>query len=168
MTLYNARGDYLVGAVLPLATRQKRDILNERRMERPPVAMQAARNMVLREHPSATLRSLTSVYDCMGMVFAARRTTVGIDQLEMILEDDEYQRLPNPDGVRPGDIVVYRDSQGLASHVGLVSSTGPILQDGRREIIILSQWGADGEYFHRVDDASSAFGTHREYWSDRK
>jgi cell wall-associated NlpC family hydrolase len=130
--------------------------------------MLVAKDLVLRAHPNATLRSLTSVYDCMGMVFAARRTTVATDVLQMILEDDEYHRLSSSDEAAMGDIVVYRDSQGVATHVGLVAQAGPIRQEGTRDIVILSQWGADGEYIHRVDDVSPYLGTPTEYWSDRK
>lgn len=168
MELYDERGNFLVGGQLPLATRRGRQIPNDRRMERPPVAMREAKDLVLATHPSATLRSLTSVYDCMGMVFAARRTTVATDVLQMILEDDEYHRLSSSDQVSIGDIVVYRDSQGIATHVGLVVQAGPIRQDGTRDIFILSQWGANGEYFHRVDDVSPYLGTPTEYWSDRR
>lgn len=167
MVLYDEKGNFLVGGQLPLATRKSRQIPNDRRMERAPVAMQVARDMVLRAHASATLRSLTAVYDCMGMVFAARRTTVGTDVLQMILEDDEYQRLSDSDNVVTGDVVVYRDSQGIATHVGLVAHAGPIRPDGTRDIVILSQWGADGEYFHGVDDISPYLGAPTEYWSDR-
>ena len=166
MVLYDERGNFLVGGQLPLATRKGRQIPNDRRMERNPAAMQAARNLWLGRHTAATMRSLTAVYNCMGMVFAARRTWVEPEVLPMVLDDDEYHRLSAPNQVVVGDVVVYRDAQGDVVHVGLV--TGVNLGPATRQIMVLSQWGADGEYFHRVDDVPSLLGTPAEYWSDRK
>lgn len=86
----------------------------------------------------------------------------------MILEDDEYHRLSGPDQVVEGDVAVYRDAQREVAHVGLVAQVITNLREGTREIFMLSQWGADGEYFHRVDDVHPNLGTPAEYWSDRK
>jgi hypothetical protein len=85
----------------------------------------------------------------------------------MILEDDEYHRLSGPDQVMQGDLVVYRNAQGNVAHVGLVARVNVNLRQATREIIVLSQWGALGEYFHRVDDVSPYLGTPTDYWSDR-
>lgn len=168
MELYGERGNFLIGGQIPLATRKGRTIPNERRMERHPSAMQAARNIVLQSHPSARPRSLTAVYNCMGMVFANRRTCVEPEYLQTILEDDEYHRLPGRGQVELRDVVVYRDDQGIVGHVGLVARVIPNLrQGGTSEIVVLSQWGADGEYFHSVNDVSPYLGAPTEYWSDR-
>jgi hypothetical protein len=104
----------------------------------------------------------------MGMVFATRRTWIDTEHLEMILEDDEYRRLFPSEEVLPGDVVVYRDEDGTVSHVGLVNEVRPNLRDGTKEIIILSQWGGDGEYFHHIEDVNPLLGKPAEYWTDRK
>jgi hypothetical protein len=104
----------------------------------------------------------------MGMVFASRRTWIEPEELQMVLEDDDYHRLSGPDHAVQGDIVVYRNAQGNVEHVGLVAIVNVNLSQAVREITILSQWGADGEYFHRVDDVPERLGTPAEYWSDRK
>jgi hypothetical protein len=86
----------------------------------------------------------------------------------MVLEDDDYRRLSGSGQAELGDVVVYRDTQGVVTHVGLVARIVTDLQVGAREMGVLSQWGADGEYFHRVDDVPSLLGIPAEYWSDRK
>jgi hypothetical protein len=86
----------------------------------------------------------------------------------MILEDDEYHRLSGANQAVEGDLVIYLDSQGIVAHVGLVARVNVDLRQGDRELTVLSQWGADGEYFHRAADVSPLLGTPTEYWSDRK
>lgn len=167
MVLYDERGNFLVGGQLPLATRKGRQIPNDRRMEQPPARLRAAKEMFERR-PTVRARSLTGVYNCMGMVFASRRTWVEPEELQMVLEDDEYLRLAGPDQAVPGDVVVYRDAQGEVAHVGLVAQVITNLREGTQNIGVQSQWGADGEYFHRADDVSPLLGTPTEYWSDRK
>ena len=168
MVLYDERGNFLVGGQLPLATRKGRQIPNDRRMEQPPARLRAAKE-IFERRATVRSRSLTGVYNCMGMVFASRRTCVEPEYLQMILEDDEYHRLSSPDQAVPGDVVVYRDDQRTVVHVGLVAQVIPNLRrEGTSEIVVLSQWGADGEYVHRVDDVHPSLGAPAEYWSDRK
>jgi hypothetical protein len=168
MVLYDEEGNFLVGGQLPLATRKGQTIPNDRRMERHPAAMQAARDMFLKAHPTLRVRSLSAVYNCMGMIFASRRTYVEPEHLQRILEDDEYQRIPSRDEALPGDVVVYRNEQGTVVHVGVVAQMITNLREGTREVEVLSQWGGDGEYFHRADDVHPQLGSPSEYWSDRK
>lgn len=66
-----------------------------------------------------------------------------------------------------GDVVVYRDEGGAVVHVGVVSQVQTDLREGTRGILVLSQWGADGEYFHRIDDVNPLLGKPVEYWTDR-
>ena len=129
--------------------------------------MNAARDFVLTGHPSRRLRSLSSVYNCMGMVFASRRTWIEPEQLPIILEGDEYKRVPNESEIVVGDVVVYKDGTGSVSHIGTVTEVRINLHLATREIMVLSQWGRDGEYFHPVDDVSGRLGTASEYWTDR-
>ena len=167
MTLYDAHGDYLAGAMLPLATGMGREIPNERRMALPPERMRAARDIMLASHSSAKSRSLSSAYNCMGMVFATRRTWVEPEHLRMILEDDGYQRVTSEGQLELGDVVLYQNEDGDIVHVGIVADVRTNLTDARKEVIVLSQWGRDGEYFHRVDDVHPLLGNPTEYWTDR-
>ena len=167
MTLYDAHGNFIVGPVLPLATRKGQHIPNERRLQRPPASMIAARDIVLTHHPSARVRSLSSMYNCMGMAFASRRTYIESEHLELILDGDNYQRVPHESELAVGDIVIYRDQNGEPVHVAMVSDVRTNLRDATWEVFVISQWGGDGEYFHRVDDVHPRLGEPTEYWTDR-
>ena len=167
MVLLNASGDYLIGPELALSTRKRHQVPNEQRSPRPPARMQAARSIVLSAHPSARARSLSSLYNCVGMVFASRRTWVEPEHLPMILADDEYRQVNNRGELQPGDVVVYRDDQDEISHVGIVAEVRPDLEEATWVVVVLSQWGADGEYFHIDDDVNPRLGRPTEYWTDR-
>ena len=138
-----------------------------RRMPRPPLSMQAARDWILGAHPSASVRSLDSVYNCVGMVFASRRTWVEPTHIPMILEEDGY-RLIDRSELECGDVVVYRrDDLSEVSHVGMVAKVTVKPKDASLEVLVLSQWGQDGEYIHLDDDVNPMLGTPTEYWTDR-
>ena len=110
---------------------------------------------------------MSSTYNCMGMVFASRRTWVDPEHLTIILEDDGYRPVANEGELQPGDVVIYRDDAGEVSHVGIVTKVRTNLLQASREITVLSQWGESGEYFHRVDDVHPGLGHPSEYWTDR-
>ena len=110
---------------------------------------------------------MRSTYNCMGMVFASRRTCVDIDHVSVILSDDGYRQIADSDELQPGDVVVYRDDSGNLSHVGIVYHLSPYRPDETRDVFVMSQWGRDGEYFHRIDDVSLHLGRPAEYWTDR-
>ncbi len=167
MTMFSEQGNYLLGAGIQLSTGEDTYIPNERRPQRPPVAMQAALDFVLEGHPSAKMRSLSSVYNCMGMVFASRRTTIQPEHLGMILNGDKYRRLTNDSEIKQGDILVYRDDNDKVCHLGIVWNVTTSLREESVQVCVLSQWGADGEYFHLADDVSPALGSPAEYWTDR-
>lgn len=153
-------------AHLPLATRRGRAIANEMRMEHSPDRLRAAVELWARERPNARLRSATAVYNCMGLAFASRRTWIDTDQLPPILQDDGYRRLAGPEEVEVGDTVVYSNG-GSVTHVGVVIDISYGL-NMTRNITVISQWGADGEYIHAVDHVPNVYGQHKEYWTDRR
>ena len=129
--------------------------------------MQAARDFVLSAHSSASVRSLNSVYNCVGMVFASRRTWIEPEHVPMILSDDGYRPIDRNELER-GDVVVYRrESLEEISHVGVVARVEVKPKDASLEVLVLSQWGHDGEYFHLDDDVNPMLGTPTEYWTDR-
>ena len=110
---------------------------------------------------------MNSTYNCMGMVFASRRTWVDPEHLTIILEDDGYRPVANEGELQTGDVVIYRDNAGEVSHVGIVTKVRTNLLQASREITVLSQWGESGEYFHWVDDVHPGLGHPSEYWTDR-
>ncbi len=154
-------------AAIKLATRNGRWIMNERRNEWAPAELRAAANSCEREHPNATLRSSTAVYNCMGLVFASRRTWVDINQLGIIVEDDGYEKLANPNEVQIGDIALYK-YEGEVTHVGIIVRSESIGTTGTPVITVLSKWGVAGEYVHSVHDVPDVYGEAEEYWTERK
>ena len=118
-------------------------------------------------HPNVRPRALSSEYNCVGMVFASRRTWVEDYHVEFILREDGYRVVSQLHDVMEGDIVVYRDDEGRVSHVGLVISAVPEVASGRLAITVLSQWGADGEYLHDIGDVHPNLGKPSEFWTER-
>lgn len=152
---------------IPLATRKGQHIPNERRGEKSLAQLRAAVELWQKERPNARLRSITAVYNCTGLVFASRRTWVDTDHIAMILADDGYRRLAVESEAGIGDIVVYKKNLAL-THVGIIIGFDDDLSVGSREIKVLSKWGADGEYIHRIDDVPVLFGVPAEFWTDRR
>lgn len=153
---------------IPLATKQGRFIPNERRPERAPDALQAAVNLMRLERPDARLRSISATYNCVGLVFANRRTLVDTDDVPMILHEDGYYQVPRLDQVSAGDVVVYRNAIGEIVHVGVVLCKEPEVRTATWKVTILSQWGANGEYIHAPDYVPQALGQPSGYWSERR
>ncbi len=143
---------------IKLETMKRRWIPNEQRKRRSPESMLAAKEMLLQSHPEWELRSLSSAYNCMGMVFASRRTWVEPDHFEMIVEDDGYVQRAQIAEAKPGDIAVYRSKkEANVIHVGVVIFIKPQLGSGDTDLIVLSQFGADGEYLHKAGDLPEGF-----------
>ena len=86
----------------------------------------------------------------------------------MIVEDDGYRQLGQDEQAEIGDIAVYVDSGENVSHVGIIALIRTDLERADFELIVLSQWGQDGEYIHRVDDVSHLLGTFSRIYTDRR
>lgn len=151
---------------IELATRAGTFIPNVRRREQPPARMKAAWDLWKEKH-SIVPRSHSSSYNCMGMVFGSRRTCVEPDSLGMILREDGFRKISISEAVL-GDIVVYRDGSGGFAHVGLVLSKSADIELASWKVEVLSQWGADGEYFHEAYDVPHLLGKPQEYWTERR
>lgn len=151
---------------LRLDTRQRHWIENEPAPERSPVEMRVAIALAQTGRPNVVLRSASSHYDCMGLPFASRRTSISIDQWnDLIRDDDEYRQIQQGEA-QPGDIVIYRLA-GIVSHVAIVQDIH-FGADGLLVMRLLSQWGYDGEYWHPVHEVPPPYGVAAEYWTDRK
>ncbi len=82
--------------------------------------------------------------NCHGWVFTGGKFLLRGDQIDMILQDNQYEQIMEP---LPGDIVIYRDELGGIRHTGLVQA---VLMDGT--IITESKWGIDSRFLHRPED----------------
>jgi hypothetical protein len=87
----------------------------------------------------------------MGLVFASRRTGIDPDQFNLIAVDDGYRKLPVVGDAIPGDLAVYLVGEEVR-HVGLVLSVTANVATASHDIVVLSQFGRDGEYIHALDD----------------
>lgn len=131
---------------LPLYTRLRRPIENAQRAESAPQILAAVREMFAGLFPGAKLRSVSNTYNCVGLVFANRRTWVDPDQLPVIFGDEHYVRVAE---AHPGDLVIYQNSQGDVCHVGVVLHRVVDTATGEWNLVVLSKWGGGGSTFIR-------------------
>jgi hypothetical protein len=171
MSLIIGRGNENDPAALRLYTTGNRRFIDNERPEedRPVEALQAALKLAKQISPNAECRSLTAMYNCVGMVFASRRTFVDCKHLGLILQDDGYKTV-RQESVVQGDIVIYR-RDSIPQHIGIIYEIRDvsILHDGsHHQIWVLSQWGEDGEYLHELEKVPAIYGTEYEFWSERR
>lgn len=83
----------------------------------------------------------------------------------MIRDDDGYKAIGRQQAME-GDIVVYRKN-GRITHSGVIVSKRLVLREQDDELLVLSQWGYDGEYLHAANTVPSEYGELSEIWSER-
>ena len=149
---------------IPLGTKSGTQVRNERRRERSPDSLRAAVRIIAENHPLARLRSITSTYNCVGMVFASRRTWVDTDDVLLFLNEDGYRQVRAPE---VGDVIVYRNDRSEVKHVGVIIDNRPVEHPGHPFLLVMSKWGGDGEYLHALSDAPPLFGSASDYWTER-
>ncbi|MEA5452055.1 hypothetical protein VB780_26005 [Leptolyngbya sp. CCNP1308] len=150
-----------------LETKKKRFIPNSQPPERPPESLKEAIKICTSKVPGITFRRASATYNCVGMVFASRRTAIEPEHLQMIIEDDGYKRIRDEKDVKIGDIVLYRDRNEY-THIGIIVGIEPDIKDCRFEFTVLSQWGRDGEYVHSVEKVPEEYGNDWEFWTERE
>ena len=116
---------------------------------------------LLDRHPTAIERSAnTDMYNCHGLVFAARRTNISdTREVEKILKHDDYMVIEK-ESVVPGDIIVYYSDDKDAEHSGIV------IEKGMKPLyipIIISKWGILEEYIHQANDCEYKFANAKYY-----
>jgi hypothetical protein len=154
---------------LSMVTRKGNRIRNVKRSEASPDRIRAAVQAATSVCPNAKLRSATQVYNCMGLVFASRRTWIDVDEIPTILDDDGYAHLEGLMEAKVGDVVVYGDpSDGEISHVGIIVRKEANVLNASWDVEVMSQWGADGEYIHPLDHVPALLGVPFQFWTDRK
>lgn len=166
----NTKKLHLPGTIA-LCTRMGRDVPNEQVPDPPPHKALATVESHRKKYPFALVRrSPTGQYNCHGLTFASRRTSVGLDYpdeaWQLFREDDGYRQIEESE-VEVGDLVVFHDGRSV-SHTGVVVE----IERGQRErgilpsIRILSKWGHSAEYCH-----SARYGPYADdritYWTDR-
>lgn len=114
----------------------------------PELVLRMKRQLGRLELGVSELGAPTGRYNCHGLVFASRRTNIDspglpVDIYELLLRD-RYRRIPGTP--QPGDVAIYRYSDGRIEHSGLVLRLQAV---GAEHVpFIWSKWGGLGEYEH--------------------
>jgi hypothetical protein len=155
---------------LPIFTRSGWEIPLPDQSEKPPIQdprlVSIRANALLEKGPNRKIRSISGYpYSCVGMLFASRRAFVEIDHIYEILHHDGYRQLLRNDVMR-GDIVLYKNG-AKPSHVGLIIQAELLQHSTHLDILVLSKWGKDAEFIHRIEDVPDIYGQASEYWTER-
>lgn len=78
--------------------------------------------------------------NCHGWVFTGGKFVIRGFAVDSILADNGYWEVDAPSA---GDLIVYRDGDGVPTHTGIVKATG-----GDGFVLIESKWGFDGLFLH--------------------
>jgi hypothetical protein len=150
-----------------LQTRAGHDVANSQSCE-PDVTIPARYDRLRRKHFLWVSRKpACGVYNCFGLVWASRRTSIYDEsEISKILLDDGYRRLATDSQLRPGDVVLYR-YPGNTRHAAMVVELKPL---GTSTVPwVLSKWGpVFGEDLHAfLDVPRDLEGCMIEFWTDR-
>ena len=119
-----------------------------------------------RFHPHWVIRSIQSGYNCMGLVFAARRTAIDADYFSLIAQDDDLRPVPW-ETARAGDVGVYWSGSSVI-HVAMCLGRETVL-GADKALWLLSKFGRGPEYEHLHVDVPKALRYDRfEVWTERR
>ena len=168
MVILGPDGQPAIPRRLPLAARDSWPIPNEIGYDLNPVQARAIVQDWRQRRPCARFRSISGVYNCLGMVFASRRTF--IDDMTLLREiflHDGYRLVDPPPEAITGDVVVYKNPASKEpTHVGIII-VEPNVGAATFDVTVLSKWGHYGEYLHSLDCVPDAYGVASEYWTER-
>jgi len=129
---------------LKLQTRLGNDIVNCQGIMKNPITKQQIEDLKNRYHPISIRTCPSSIYNCHGLTFAARRTWIAEnDEIYKILHEDDYQQIQEGD-ILPSDSVVYFDNDSFVIHSGIVVDKNKVFNVP----IICSKWGHFFEAIH--------------------
>lgn len=161
---------------IELQTRLGAPIANEIAMHPVPEHAAAKFQRLVNLHPKWRIRKPpTGIYNCVGHVWAARRTSVydEFDETVLRIRDDDGYRVVdlNRELPWPGDIACYWEMLAPyrnCMHVGEVIGIEPRKQLPPH-VFVLSKWDdACGEVVHdALDLPASMTNAGLEYWTDR-
>jgi hypothetical protein len=96
------------------------------------------------------------LYNCHGLTFACRRTSVYESSgVRAVLEDDAYHPIELAD-VLPGDVILYYDDNNDIEHSGIVV-TAPA--GDLRIPLVVSKWGKYRECVHPANHCPYNYAT---------
>jgi hypothetical protein len=128
--------------------------------------------VVRRRHPLwKNRRPATGTYNCFGLAFASRRTSIRADaEVEKVRHDDGYRTLGALERPSPGDVVIYRAQSGALLHVAVVTRVELMHPESSAfAVFALSKWNDHyGEDEHEINDHPLRdLDAAIELWSDR-
>ena len=155
---------------LRLDARSGWPIPNEVCAEKADVALRAGRAMWEGMYPRLRFRSISNTYNCVGLVVASRRAWVDPEHLLQVLREDGYRKLADVVETESGDIVIYQaDNDDEPAHVAVVVRKQPIVPGVSEDnLIVLSKWGAFGEYEHESLHVPKVYGRPAQFWTHRR
>ena len=114
------------------------------------------------------LRSIDSSYNCVGLIFASRRTRIEPNLVRWILQEDGYKPI-DEQHTMVDDLVIYTLNKDEVVHIGRLIDK--VLDEATNEYQwrILSKWGKDGEYLHKIKDVPQYLSYDGlEFWSEKE
>lgn len=164
-----------------LQTHCGREIKNEIAMHPPPDHAVVKFERMVNQHPQWVVRKEpTGIYNCVGHVWASRRTAIydDLDEVVLRIRDDDRHREIDLDREAPhaGDLAAYWQSLNpykVFIHIGVIVEVKPRSRGLPPVIMILSKWDdSSGEVVHDINDMPkswrSAFTNVRfVLWTDR-
>lgn len=152
----------------PIYTRSGWEIPQEYPVPVHPTNMRLNTSELIKWHPNLVIRSeSTYPYNCVGMIFAARRAWIEIDYVYNILKEDGYLPISRSE-LRAGDVVIYHAANGEPTHIALVIEISPVaIGNELLNTRVISKWGRDAEFIHLIEDVPQMLGRPSEYYTDR-
>jgi hypothetical protein len=95
--------------------------------------------------------------NCHGWVFTAGRYWVGGDSVDLVIADNGYEAVREP---QPGDLVVYRDGKTVR-HTAVVRYVTPGMP-----VLVEGKWGRMGVFLHPAE--RSVYGTEWTFYRSRR
>ena len=150
----------------PIYARSGWRIPQEYPPELPEELMRLKTDEHLRWRQGLRLRSISTYpYNCVGMIFAARRAWIEIDHIYRLFNEDGYRQIRRSETM-PGDVVLYKDEYNEPTHVALIITVEII--GTTPNILVISKWGKDAEFIHHIENVPTAtLGHPAEFWTDR-
>jgi hypothetical protein len=129
-------------------------------------------NAIMKKHSRWVVRvPPVGGYNCVGHVWASRRTAVHEEtEINLIFRDDGYRVVEQNEQVGVGDFVAYfhqLERQLGFLHVGLVIEMREAQGVQMKVPFVLSKWdGASGEVIHHFMDVPFESDVHQ-FWTER-
>lgn len=132
---------------LPLTTRQGNQIPNSQSREMAVVELNLQRKLEqdYREAIVHYRNKIAPTYNCHGMTFASRRTSLDTMGVNLVLDEDDYEEVKR-DCVLPGDVILYFGERNDIHHSGVVVQ--PPSESPIGIPLVVSKWGRAGEVIH--------------------